>query len=375
MTLQEVEDKLEELMPEIGKSFASSNLNKNELNTYWIDVTEEGINKFNEIYSLVKDWRVAPITKSGAINKTGKSFRYFSHRVFQTKSSIELIIIAPRRSYRVMFRSGYGKEEGKLSGKVAFKKFIAPLEKRGYDLLAYGIENGEEVKRTIPKYDRRVNSELRYKTIEHAFHFDINSAFFAGIANSYGYLFDGFFGEHIRDIFNNRKNPDKKYKHNKDILTHTQGYFQSEYCKHNGYKYCLAHMAKAGIVYTCQKLLEIIQKYEEFGCEFIATNTDGAWMTIPPEFSRKQAESVEGYGKELGDFKIDYWDCKLRYKSANAYEFIDDGKVIVKYSGICKLDKIKPREEWEWGDIFRKDASPIRPIFIIGEGIIDEKDL
>ena len=58
-------------------------------------------------------------------------------------------------------------------------------------------------------------------------------------------------------------------------------------------------------------------------------------------------------GSKLGNWRYDYSDVTFRSKSDRAYEFKDKtGKVTVRMSGKSALDSIKPRDQWDWGDIF-----------------------
>lgn len=375
MSLKEIEDKLEELMPGKGVAWEDANFNKIGLETTWVEATTQGAEYFNSIYNLVKDWKEAARTKSGGISIKGRDFRFCTQSVVQTNTGCELIIIAPRYCYRVVFRSDYGKGiEGKMSGKAAFAQFYKKCKKEGLDLNSVAIDNGKEVKETIPCPDIRLVFTYRNVTLQHAFHVDINSAYMAGIKKAYGHLGDGALGRVIQDIFDHRKDTTKSAKYNKDILNCSQGFMQSQYCVLNHKGYALAHLSKAGIEYCYEKIQEIIHTYEGLGCKLVGTNTDGAWFIPPENFTRIQAENVPGFGTGLGDFKIDYWDCQLRYKSAGAYEFICDGMYIPKLRGHSSLDSVKPRTEWEWGDIYRKEANPVRFTFIKGEGVLNEKE-
>lgn len=375
MTLTEIEDKLEELMPGKGIAWEDANFNKLGLETTWVDVTAQGAEYFNSIYNLVKNWKEAVRTKSGGISIKGRDFRFCTQSVLKTKTGCELIIIAPRYCYRVVFRSDYGKgDEGKMSGKAAFSKFCDKLKAKGYNIADDAIDNGLEVKKTIPRPDIRVMFDCKNITLQHAFHVDINSAYMAGIKKEYGHCGNGILGEVIQDIFDHRKDNTKSAKYNKSILNCSQGFMQSQYCVLNHKSYALAHMSKAGIVFCYNKLQEIIHVYQGFGCKLVGTNTDGAWFIPPENFTRIQAENVPGFGSGLGEFKIDAWDCQLRYKSAGAYEYICEGKYTPKLRGHSSLDDAKPRSEWEWGDIYRKEANPIKFTFIKGEGLLNEKE-
>lgn len=371
MELFEIENRLAELMPG-ATSFVKAERNKINFETYWFNPDFEGVKKFNEIYLLVRDWKNAVLTKTKGIS-TGRKCRYYRKHIEVTKSGAELLIIAPKASYRVVFRNDYKKpdtNEG-YSGKFAFRDLVKLLKKEGFDLLNEAITNGDEVKKTIPAPDIRLIPEFTDKTVYHAFHIDINSAYFAGIKQEHGHLGNGVFGQVIQRIYDERKIPGKGEK-NKSMFNSAQGYMQSQYCKINGYPYALAHISKPGLVFCRNKLAEIIKHYEALGCKLIGTNTDGAWFTKPDNVSEETLR--QGTSKELGGFKIDHYDCKLRFKTKGCYEFIENGSYTVKMRGQSNLDKVKAREDWQWGDIYDDTAEPIKYIFTTRLGYIVYND-
>lgn len=372
MDLLKIEEKLAELLPG-AKSFTKSGSNKCNFKTVWFEPNPEGVKQFNEIYQLVRDWKEAELTASKGISTKGKKFRYYRKALILTKSGCELVIVAPNGCYSVMFRSDYrnkgeGEEQG-LSGRAAYKRLISMLKREGYDLEQEAITNGQEVKATIPPPDIRLLPEYENLTIEHTFHADVNSAYFAGIKEAYGQLGNGTFGKVIQEIFDNRKNKGSTGKYNKAILNHSQGFMQSEYCRINGHGYALAHISKAGIEYCRNRVAELIAHYQALGCKLIATNTDGAWFTIPKGVD--EATLRAGSSTELGGWKIDHYDCKLRYKSRGAYEFIENGEYNVVVRGLTKLDGVKPRSKWVWGDIYNDKAEPIKYVFVKHTGFVD----
>ena len=53
----------------------------------------------------------------------------------------------------------------------------------------------------------------------------------------------------------------------------------------------------------------------------------------------------------------DHIYCQFRLKSKGAYEYIDgDGHYQPVVRGYTKLDQIKDRSEWHWGDIYQADV-------------------
>lgn len=373
MTHQEVEVKLKELLPDAGESLSASKLNKINLNTVYLKLDDEGIEKFNEIYQLVSDWRELKLTKSGGISIKGRDFRWYSHKTVSTKSGCELIIVAPEKSYRIIIKRENTEQKKKIHGHTAFAEFKKRLEEKGFDISELAIENGLEVKQTIQKPDIRMIEEYKDKTVEHAFHVDINSAYMAGIKTAYGSAGNGILGEVINDIYINRKNP-KYGQRNKDILNLSQGYFQSVYCVLNHHGYALAHLSKAGIEACYNGLQKLIAYYEKEGCKLIGTNTDGAWFEAPKDMEEWEVNRITS--DRLGGCKVDHWDCTLRYKTRGAYEFIENGVYTPVVRGSTKLDQIKPRSEWKWGDIYRKEVKyEIVYFFKRGVGYVKEENI
>lgn len=367
MTFKQIEKELSSFLK--GESWTNCDRNKKNIPVTWLDPTVENAEIFNRAYNLVKDWKDCEMTPSGGISQNMYKFRYNRKKITVTKTGYELLIIGAEKCYCVRFRHDYGKcEDGKMAGKAAFAQFYKKCKKEGLDLSSVAIENGKEVKETIPMPDIRLMYIYKDMTLEHAFHVDINSAYMAGIKKAYGHLGDGALGRVIQDIFDHRKDNTKSAKYNKSILNCSQGFMQSQYCVLNHKGYALAHLSKAGIEYCYNTLQDIIKYYMDLGCVFIGTNTDGAWFlqNDVPEEDIKANES-----KELGKYKVDHWNCTLRYKSKGAYEYMENGEYKAVVRGKTRLDSVKPREQWVWGDIYQLDCEPIKFNFIEGEGIIE----
>lgn len=100
----------------------------------------------------------------------------------------------------------------------------------------------------------------------------------------------------------------------------------------------------------CNNILyATIQELKDHGCTVLATNTDGIFY---------QGDYVPPVGTGLGQIKHDYNIAKIRFKSAGCYELVHKGNS--QYSacvrGVTKLDTLKPRSQWKWGDIYTYEA-------------------
>ena len=231
------------------------------------------------------------------------------------------------------------KEENKMYGRKAYNEFKKILKKYGIDIEKYFINNGMEVKETIEKplcelYEDWYKDEI----FENAYHLDINSA--------YPYEMTQLikeWKEPILYLYSKRKINEVF----KSVLNMTYGWFQS---KLFGAK--LAHISKYCIAKTNKRLRDLAQILSKFGCKPISYNVDGLWFSCA---NSRIIDTIESTlcGSELGKFKLDHKNCKIRFKGPKAYEFIENGKVTIVYSGRTTLDKIKPRDTWEWGDIYK----------------------
>lgn len=225
-----------------------------------------------------------------------------------------------------------------LCGRKAFEKFKDMLATRNVKIEDKYIENGKEFKEQIEKPLIKMNFGASVDTIyEDAHHYDINSSYASAmkeICPEWSDLIDY--------LYENRH-----YKReNKDILNMTIGFFQSKWF---GYK--LAHISKYCISKNNEKLSKKAIEMMEQGYDIIAYNTDGFWFTGP-------LDGLED-SKEIGKFKIDHKHCKLRFKSAGVYEYIEDDKYTPVVRGTTVLDRTVPRDQWNWGDIYKEGARPL----------------
>ena len=324
---------------------------------------ESGIHQFNDIYKycLEKEadgtFNKFVITPSQGISCARENLRGCLWYITNKRTFIEILIRnVDARYYR--FIIGYGKEEktkDSLSGRQAFLIYKDELMRHGVNLEDLAIKNGKEVKSTIPapRIDLEVAEDVTYYN---AHHIDINSAYNAGMMEAFPIL-----GPAIHTMYEKRTHIDKY----KQVLNMTQGFMQSELV---GYRF--AHISKAGYVYTLRRLDELTEALLSQGFRILAYNTDGIWYQSIGECKRYHDDDE---GPDIGQWKHDYVDCKVRFKSKGIYEFegikTKDGTRIYKpvFRGESSYEKIKPRSKWEWGDIYQGDLVKYR--FVEGEGL------
>lgn len=277
-------------------------------------------------------------TSSGALSTAKENIMYNSscYEVRETRYMHELIISCGQGRARVQYDHGQMVQEKSCSGHKAFSKLKREFKKDGIDLANYYIDNGKEIKETIPKPLITLNilPDITYTSV---YHIDINSA--------YPYAMTIMIPEWkktIERIYDGRMNNNI----NKSVLNMSYGWFQ---CKYFGYK--LAHISKFCIEYTKNYLAQITNDLIKNDCSVICYNTDGVWFKCDNPKYIEELEKKANY--KLGGFKIDHKNCNIRFKSAGCYEYIEDGTYTPVVRGRTNLDDLKPRREWEWGDIYQ----------------------
>lgn len=316
---------------------------------------DKDVEEFNEIYNYcLKNAREGNmrnfiITKSGGISTAIGNVRGAMWTLTVKKTFIEIIIRNfDARYYR--FIIGHQKDRTEVSGRQAWWKYKETVEAHGVNLEELAIDNGLEVKQTIPS--PRIELKVaENRTYYNAHHLDINSAYNAGMMQAFPVLEPA-----IREMYNKRKlNPEYK-----QVLNMTQGFMQS---KMVGYKY--AHISKAGYVYTLNKLDELTFKLLASGRRILSYNTDGIWYQgdIYHDLSE---------GTDIGQWKNDQVNCKIRFKSKGCYEYeTEDGTYKPVFRGESAYEKIVPKEQWQWGDIFKGDV--VEYYFKEGKGVLKKK--
>lgn len=318
-------------------------------------LTIDEIDKFNEIYQYIisNNWNILERTPSGGIKKVRLRLPCFDARA--TATSIELTVLLEEGFFRLQMRFSkfMEDEESKnaIYGYKAFSMFKSMCKKYGINLDGYKIENGEQVKEDIEKplicFER---SSYRDVTFENAHHIDFHNSYPAGLVNTHS---------EFRPIVEHFYKGRKEHPEYKAVLNLTVGYMQSIVCC----KAAWAHLSRDAINDNNKRMRELAAKLKESGRVVLAYNTDGIWYI-------GDVYHGEGEGKELGEWENDHINCKIRFKSAGSYEYIENDIYKPVVRGKTKLDiKGITRDQWKWGDIYNTDAEPVVYRFIEGVGI------
>lgn len=302
----------------------------------------ENANKFNNILKYLKEnvKHTVPRTKSGGISRD--RFVWIpSYDYTYSGSGAELLIIAEFGMYRIQFRPKLAEidEEKSLSGRKAFNKFKDILSENGINLDDYAVDNGIEIKKEIEPPMIKMESAFFISSknesgIRNAHHIDFHNSYPGGLM-----LTHPEFKPVIEMLYEKRKE-NEVYK---AILNYSIGFMQSKWVN---YKY--ATLSRDAINNNNERLRKVAKALKDSGRAIIAYNTDGIWYT-------GDIYHGEGEGTHVGEWQNDHTNCTIRFKSAGAYEFIEDGKYHPVVRGYTKLDIIKPRDDWKWGDIYQND--------------------
>lgn len=328
----------------------------------------ESIEEFNKIYFALKSskWPRLSRTEKNYVSSNHKKFRQIGWDVQDDNLYFELIIIYLDKMWVIHFEDPKGREneKGNISGTSAFNYFKKELEKTGVNINDLAIEDGMKVKETIeaPLIDL-YNEHIAGKTIYNAHHIDFHSSHPAGMAKYYPELRPA-----IENIYNTKEKANKdsfEYNKCKAILNRTWGYLQSKW-----HKAKWAHISRDAIHDTNERIKELSNRLIAAGRQILAYNTDGIWYS-------GEIYHGEGEGPALGQWGHDHINCKIRFKSKGAYEFEENNKYKAVVRGYTALDKVKPRESWVWGDIFKAPVFEYR--FDVDKGVyiewLQEKDI
>ena len=290
-------------------------------------------------------------TASGAISTDvwmKKTFRPPCYDVIIKKANIEITLILEIGCCRILFTNyevNKDTERQKMSGREAWKQF-EKVVKESFSPSLQTAQNSEEegiaAKASFPKAHIETfgNPATGENVIyENAHHMDIHSAHCAGMAHAHPE-----FARVFQRLYRNRyTNPIYK-----DVMTHIWGYAQSEYTK--PHKFAYAAWSKAALEWTNEQIESMCLELLENGRKPLLLNTDGIWY-------QGDRYSPANEGEEMGQWAHDHTNCRLRIKSAGSYEFMEGDAYKAVVRGRTRLDKVKPREEWEY--IFQEGANKV----------------
>lgn len=324
-------------------------------------LTESNIDKFNKQIQYFKGVKLPKLkrTLSGGIAKVSYGYGWDVRKI--GNSGFELTVTTWYSTYRLVLTNNVDKDDEatKLTGCKAFVMMRNEFNKDGIELKDYAVDNGKEIKdKEIEEAMIKASKFLEFnKVYNNVHHLDFHSSYPGGLANKHPEM-----RKTLERIYDKRKasNDDSQLKL---ALDASIGYFQSKYCTVNKHKYALANLARDAINDNNERIRNVTKELLEEGCVPLLYNTDGIWY-IGDELNRGR-----DYGKGIGKWENDHFATKFRVKSVRAYEYMDEDGYHPVQSGLTKLDKIKPRTEWEWGDIYQTGG--VKKYALINDQVVE----
>ena len=297
------------------------------------------LDKFNEIIAYCQSQpKQYELTAHGAIRDSliMRDGWCWDNKNAVSKNTFSIILVKSGYVYQFTFWPGKDKNEEKgITGLDALKRF---REKCGKIAQKYELTDNDEiaeVKKTIekPLIELTVVGKMLVDCeLENVKHIDIHSAYPAFLCKKHPEFFDYF-----NELYQNRK-LDDKYK---AYLNFCIGAMQS--LKLSGRRY--PELARDAINGTRKYLLELTEKLRSKGFTVLGYNTDGIFYTSPDDLEYHD----EDEGDNMGQWRTDHSYEKIRFKSAGAYEYIENGEYHAVVRGIPK----EISKTFTWGDIYK----------------------
>lgn len=313
-------------------------LPKTYMNNAKDKLTQDNIKKLNELIVKMQNSKAFSKlrrTKSNGISIEGKYLvsHPFQYDIVSSTSKNVVTIVSDVGSFKIYVGYAREKEKGE-TGKTHSGRWIDAVTSVGINLEDYSNDpkSGEIAAANIHKPEVGTVYAIKDKLYEgNIHHLDFHKFYPSGIA-----LLHPEFKEAFKILIENN---------DKLALDAGTRFLAS---KHAKYKY--AKLIKEGINYMYNRFFEVSDDLERTGRKILAYNTDGIWY---------QGDVYHGLyeGNDLGEWSNDYINVKqIRFASAKLgkYEFItEDNKYECRVKGTSTYERIKPREEWEWGDIYK----------------------
>lgn len=341
----------------IGGYIKQDKPNQSGLKSVKFELFNEGDRKtFNDLYKTLKNANLGPLqrTPSGGIAICKENRRgVWDYKVVNVGVVITVRLEGYTFCYRIGNEINSTEEKKAISGTTAFHKFKKLCLEHKIDLDDYAIDNGKEVKDTIPapKIWMKYIMTAKDEGIPNCHHIDFHNSYPAGLCNTHPE-----FRPIVEPLYESRKtNPE-----NKAILNLTIGYMQS---KNRRCKARWAHLSKDAIIDNNNRIDKLSAEILASGREILGYNTDGIWYC-------GEIYHGEGEGKHLGEWENDHVNCLFRSKSDGAYEFIEDGQYHAVVRGKTNYDLVESREHWQWGDIYRHGLTFIKYKWDKEEGVV-----
>lgn len=290
------------------------------------------VNEFNEVIEFGNQLGKLHLTPNGHLSKSRLLSDGATYANVKSTNSYEYVMLYAGKIYRFVFIPGHDTED-EMTGVKALKE----IEKEAKDLLKpYAMRNNADVQAIKEQIQKpwikltQMGMIMRDLEIEHVYHIDIHSAYPAGLCATH---------PEFKEIYERHYKLRKENEIHKAVLNYSIGAMQSLKIRGNRYP----ELSRDAINWTIAYLERMTKELRDAGLCVLGYNTDGIFVRGFNLFHNE----LEGDG--MGQWRIDHIFDKIRFKSAGAYEYIENGEYHAVVRGIPK----SLSQTFVWGDIYK----------------------
>lgn len=312
------------------------------------------LDEFNSYVEKYKTNNQIILTKSGNISQANLRNLPCS-RTWKRGNRMEFQYIDGKQQIRVLYAIHYDNESDK-DEKISYEALnyfkglmdIIPTDDEEQDVEFFTCPENKE-----SAYYNYVDNRYTNITLDHCYSLDRNNSFMASMLEEYPQTKE-WVERYYRERCMKKGQPDyDRFKVYGSIFV---GWL-------NNPKY---HRKKAWmriVSNSNKKVHELRKAIEKAGCTILLVNTDAVKFIGHYDYENNL---------ELGGFKYEWMDTKMYIKAVKSYAYLDKGKWRFKQAGKCKLDFIKPREEWTLDDFKNLHQTEVATIIVNKEGKLIE---
>lgn len=305
------------------------------------------LDEFNEIVEFCQSFPIHhSMTINKCIQKNGPVLDgwFCEDDAVESKNSFHIGCILAGNIYSFIFYASERERTKKVTGLDAFNMFKAECRKIAYPWAESCNEVIKEIKDTeIEKAWIKLNDGKLYswsgRELANVHHIDRHSAWPASLCEAHPEFYEYFHGLYEKKEAFEGPSEENVYKW---YLNYAIGAMQS--LKFRGYRY--PRLARDAINGNNRWMEMMTKRLERNKFTVIAYNTDGIFYADFRNPNRLYHDELEG--DDMGQWCHDHHFEKIRFKSAGAYEYIENGKYHAVVRGIPK----EISETFVWGDIY-----------------------
>lgn len=319
----------------------------------WIKYNKNYINdvdEWNELIDMLPENR-GELTQRGNLSKHG----FLTDQTFLVNSSMSSIEIGAIISGNMYFFVYLPRDKDEVKDKEIRNKGITSfkiIKDECADLLKpYAVKDNGTVELIKNDYKNEnggkiykveltsIGEFLKDQELDDVWHLDLHSGFPSGLVMTHPEFKPVF--ERYYWLKQNAATPEERQKY-KDLMNTCIGAMWSSKLKGNRYP----ELARDAVKWNNDMLDLLTKEIRQQGLTVLGYNTDGIFIKGNERFT----SALEG--PNMGQFGIEKYD-KFRMKSIGCYEYMQNGVYNVRCRGRHTYERIKPREKWQWGDIYK----------------------